>query len=115
MLRKIRDRYQAYCIAYKTHTVATHHGGAGFPVDRDINLHKEEVEGVNKGPDNNNESTSGSDTTISFARSEADGHPNKLIPSNQAKLTALTRERNDLHQWVEAREGRSAESLDHIE
>ena len=46
--------------------MATHHGGAGFPVDRDIDLHIEDIEGINTGPDNDNESTSGSDTTTAF-------------------------------------------------
>ena len=56
------------------------------------------MEGINIGPDNDNESTSGSDTTTAFGGSEADGHPSKLIPSNQAKLTALMREIHNLHQ-----------------
>ena len=42
-------------------------------------------------------------------------HPNNHIYSNQAKLTALTREINDLCQQVEAGEGQPAEGLDHIE
>ena len=66
-------------------------------------------------PDNDNESTSGSDTIIAFGGPEADGHPNEPIPSNQARLTALMREIKDLHQWVEAGGGQPAESLDHIE
>ena len=58
---------------------------------------------------------SGSDTTIAFGGSEADGHPSELIPSNQAKVTALTRDINDLHQWVEVGKGQPAECLDYIE
>ena len=85
MLRKIRDRYQAYHNVYKTHTMASHHGGAGCPVDRDINLHIGEAEGIETGPDNDNESTSGSDTTVAFGGSDADGHPSELIPNKQAK------------------------------
>ena len=61
------------------------------------------------------ESTSGWDTTIALGGSEAEGHPDKLTPSNQAKLTAFRREINDLHQHVEVGEGQSAEGLDHIE
>ena len=76
MLRKIGDRYEAYCTKYKTHTMSTPHGGAGCPIDRDINLHIEDTEGINTGPGSNNESISGSDTTIAFGGSEADGHPN---------------------------------------
>ena len=115
MLGKIGDRYQAYCTTYKIHTMATHHGGAGHPVDRDIDLHIGDMEGINMGPDSNNESTIGSDTTIAFGGSETDGHSSKRTPSNQANLTAIMRKINDLHQWVEAREGQPAEGLDHIE
>ena len=60
---------------YKMHAMATHHGGAECPVDRDINLHIEDTEGINRGPENDNDSTSGSDTTIAFGGSEADVHP----------------------------------------
>ena len=41
--------------------------------------------------------------------------PMNFYPAIRPKLTALTREINDLCQWVEAREGQPAESLDHIE
>ena len=88
-LRKIGDRYQTYCTAYKMHTLATHHGGTGCPIDRDIDLHVEDAEGINTGLDNDNESTSGSDTTIALGGPEAEGHCNELIPSNQVKLKAL--------------------------
>ena len=74
------------------HTMATHHGGTGHPIDRDIDLHIEDSEDINAEPDNDNESTSGSDNTVAFGESEADAHLNEHIPSNQAKLTALTRE-----------------------
>ena len=97
-LGKMGERYQAYCTMYKMHAMATHHGGAAYPVDRNINLHIDDMEGINTGPDNDNESTSGSDTTVAFVGSEADGHSSKLIPSNQARLTALMRELHDLHQ-----------------
>ena len=72
------------------------HGGAGCPINRDIDLHIEDAETT--GLDNNNESTSVLDTTITLGGPEAEGNPNELIPNNQAKLTALTREINDLHQ-----------------
>ena len=51
MLRKIGDRYQAYCTMYKTHAMATHHGSTECPIDRDINLHIEDTEGINTGLD----------------------------------------------------------------
>ena len=37
---KIGDTYQAYCNTYKTHTMATHNGGLGQPLDRDIDVTK---------------------------------------------------------------------------
>ena len=83
---------------YKTHAMPTCHGGAGCPVDRVINLHIEDLEGINTGLDNDKESTSGSDTTIALGGSETDSHPDELIPSYNAKLTALTRAINDIHQ-----------------
>ena len=38
VLNKIGDSYQTYCNAYKTHAMATCHGGAGQLSDRDPNL-----------------------------------------------------------------------------
>ena len=64
MLRKIGDRLQAYYTMYKMHTMATCHGGTGCPVDRDIDLNAEEMEGINTGLDNNNDSNDGLDTRI---------------------------------------------------
>ena len=52
---------------------------------------------------------------MALGGSEADGHLNELIPSNQATLTALMREINDLHQWVKTREGQPAKHLNCIE
>ena len=49
VLRKIGDRYQAYCATYKTHIMGTCHGGTGGPIDRDINLYIEDMEGINTG------------------------------------------------------------------
>ena len=39
---------------YKMHAMATCHGGAGHTVDRDIDLHIEDTEGINTGSDNDN-------------------------------------------------------------
>ena len=38
VLNKLGDSYQTYVNTYKTHAMATHHGGAGQPSDRDPNL-----------------------------------------------------------------------------
>ena len=98
MLGKLRNRYQTYCITYKKHTITTHHRGAGCPVDSKIDLHTDDVEGINTGLANDNESTSGSDTTVTLGGPDAEDHPDELTASNQARLTALTREINDLCQ-----------------
>ena len=37
-LTQLGDTHQAYCNTYKTHAMATHHGGAGLPLDRDPTL-----------------------------------------------------------------------------
>ena len=89
MLRKIRDKYQAYCTTYKTHAMTTHHGGAGCPLDRDNDLHTEDSETTCLY--NNNENTSGSDATVTLGGPQAEGHPDDLIFSNHAKLMALKR------------------------
>ena len=93
MFGKIGDKYQAYCTTYKTHAMATHYRGAGCPLDRDINLHIEDSETT--GLHNDNESISGSDTTIALGGPITEGHPNDLTYSNQAKLMALTWKIND--------------------
>ena len=74
----------------------THHGDAGCPIDREIDLHIEDAEAADI--DNDNESTSGSDTNVALGGLEAEDNPNELLPSNQAKFTALTREINKLCQ-----------------
>ena len=86
-------------MVYKMYAMATHHGGAGCPVGRNINLHLEDTEAT--GIDNDNESISGLDTTVVLGGLEAEGIPNELLPSNQTRLTALMREINQLCQQVE--------------
>ena len=44
MFNKLGDTYQAYCNTYKTHAMATHHGGAGQPLDRDATLHGKDTD-----------------------------------------------------------------------
>ena len=41
---KQEGTYQAYCNTYKTHTMATHHGGAGQPLDKDIPPHDQDMD-----------------------------------------------------------------------
>ena len=65
--------------------------------------------------DINNDITHSLDSTVALGVPEATGHPKDPVQSNQDKLTALTREINDIHQQVVAREGQLAETLDHLE
>ena len=71
VLGKIRDWYQAYCITYKTHAMATHHGVARCPLDRGLDILTEHPEHAHL----NNDSTHSSDTTVALGGPEAVGHP----------------------------------------
>ena len=93
------------------HAMATHHGGAGCPLDRGIDIHAEDPEHA----DIDNENTHSSDATVALGGPEAEVHPEDPVYNHHDKLTALTREINNLHQWVEAGEGQPAETLDGIE
>ena len=88
------DKYHAYCTTYKTHAMATHHRGAGHPLDRCINFNAEDPEPT----DIDNENTNGLDATVALGGPEEEGHLNDPIYSNNDKLTAPTREINDLNQ-----------------
>ena len=44
VFNKLGDTYQAYCNIYKTHTMATHHGGAGQLLDRDTAQHRQDTD-----------------------------------------------------------------------
>ena len=101
---KLGDTYQAYCNTYKTHTMATCHGGSGQPLDREIDVTGE-----------------GHETTHTDIENTQDIHPvdahhfEDLQHNNLMKLTALTREVDDLHQQVQAGEGQPTETLNCIE
>ena len=70
VLGEIRDQYQAYSTTYKTHAMATCHGGAGCPLDRGLDILTEDPEHA----DLNNDSTSSLDTTVALGGPEAVGH-----------------------------------------
>ena len=84
------------------HVMASCHGCAGDHIDRDINLHIEDVETTDL--DNDNESISGFDTTIALERPETEGHPDELISAIKPSWQQSWGEINDLCQWVEAGE-----------
>ena len=109
VIGKIGDWYQAYCTTYKTHTMITHHGGAGCPLDRALDILTEDLEHT----DINNGSTHSSDATVALGGPEKVGHHEDPAYNGQDRLKALTREINDFHQRVAAEEGQSVETLDH--
>ena len=111
VLGKIGDLYEDYCTTYKMHAMAIHHGGGGHPLDRGLDILTEDTEHA----DINNDSTHSSDATVALGDPAAFGHPEDPAYDNQDRLTALTRETNDLHQRVAAGEGQPAEPLDHIQ
>ena len=84
---KLGDTYQAYCKTYKTHAMATHHGGSGQPLDRDIDVTGDAHE------------TTGTDieSTWDFRPVDTD-HFEDLQHNDPMNLTALTREVDDLCQ-----------------
>ena len=94
----------AYCNTCKTHALATHHGGSGQPVDRGISVTRKAHEATN--------------TKIEDMQ---DFHPverdrfGDIEHKNPARLTAITRELDDLCQHVQAEEGQPSEALNHIE
>ena len=101
---KIGDTYQAYCNTYKTHTMVTCPGGSGQPLDRDINVTRE----AHKATDTDIEDTQ------DFHPVETD-HLGDLDHNNPARLTAITRELDDLCQGVQAEKRQPSEALNHIE
>ena len=92
VLRKIRNQCQAHCTTYKMHAMATHHRGAGHPLDRGLDILTEDPEHI----DIDNDSTHNSDDTVALGSPDAVGHPEDLVCDNQDRLTALIREIKDL-------------------
>ena len=116
MLGKLRDKYQSDTTTYKTHAMTTCCGGMGHTgKGRNLDSHIEDATGIDIGPDNDNESTNSSDTTLAFGGLEADGCLSHLLPSSQANFTILTKEINSLWQQVEAGEAQPVDGLDHTE
>ena len=99
VLNRLGDTYQAYYNTYKTHAMATCHGGSGQPLDRDA-------------------IPNGKDTGIDILHDyhhEDTGDFENVVQENHTNLATLTRELDDLHQRVQAGEGQPAEVLYCIE
>ena len=97
--------------------MATHHRGAGHPLNRGLDILTEYTEhaDIPEHADINNDITHTSDATVALRDPEAVEQPEDPAYENQGKLTALTREINDLCQRVAAKEGQPVETLDHIQ
>ena len=101
---KIGDTYLAYCHTYKTHAMGNHHGGSGSTLDRDIDMTRKTQTTIETDVED----------TQDFHPIETD-HFEDLEHNSPTKLTALTRELDDLCQWVQPGEGQPMETLNHIE
>ena len=86
VLGKTGDWYHAYCTTYKAHTMATHHGGTGCPLDRGLDILTEDTQHA----DINNDSTHSSDATVALGGPEIAEHPADPAHNNQDRLMALT-------------------------
>ena len=94
LLNKLGDSYHVYCNIYKTHAMATHHKGTGWPLNRDANLTETEAS-VNIQDNNDNFEP--------------------LEQQNVTNLASLTWELDDICHRVQTREGQSVEGLHDIE
>ena len=91
---KIGDTYPAYCNTYKTHAMATCHGHSGCPLDRDIDVTRE----TQKTADTDIEDSQDFNTAVTLNEPEEIDHFEDLKYNHPTKLTAVTREIDDLHQ-----------------
>ena len=78
VLNNLGDSCQTYVKTYKTHTMATHHGGAGEPLDRDSGPHEH-----------------GTDAPRDYNHEDIDNFKN-VEHKNDTILKALTRNLDDL-------------------
>ena len=99
VLNRLGDTYQAYCNTYKTHTMATHHGDSGQPLDRDATMTGKDTD---------------VDTTHDFHYEDIDAFEH-IEQDSHTNLAAFTRKLHDLCHRVQAGEGQPVETLHHIE
>ena len=96
VLNRLGDPYQTYVNTYKTHAMATCHGGAGQPSDKYPNLPEE-----------------GTDIPTDHLE-DMDNFEN-VEQENYTTLKALTRNLDDLQHRVEIAEGQPMEAINHLE
>ena len=97
VFNKLGDTYQVYCNTYKTHTMATCHGGAGQPLDRDITPHGQDTDILND-----------------YHHEDMDNFEN-MEQENHTTLKAHTRDLDDLQHRVETGEGQPREAINCME
>ena len=93
VLNRLGDTYPAYCNTYKTHTIATHHGGSGQPLHRDANMSRKDTD---------------VDIPQDFHHEDTDDFE-KVEHENPTRLAAITRELDDLCQKIQVEEGQPTE------
>ena len=84
VLNWLGDTYQDYCNTYKTHTMTTHHGGAGQPLDRDATPNGKDTDG---------------NILHNYHHEDIDDFEN-VEQENHTNLATLTWELDDLHHRV---------------
>ena len=97
VLNKLGDSYQTYVNRYKTHAMATHHGGIGQPLDRDPNLPEQ-----------------GTDVPSDYNHEDMDNFEN-VEQENHTTLKALTRNPDNLQHRVETTKGQPMEAINHLQ
>ena len=84
VLNRLGDTYQAHCNTYKTHAMATHHGGSGQPLDRDANMTRKDTD---------------VDIPQVFHHEDTDNFEN-VEYENPTRLAAITSKLDDLCQKI---------------
>ena len=96
VLNKIEDSYQTYINAYKTHAMATCHGGTGKPSEKDSDPQENDV--------------------VIHDKYQADINDFENIkPDHHERLRVLTHEKDHLGQKVKANETEPMDTINHLE
>ena len=95
VLNRLGDIYQGYCDTYKTHSITTHHGGSGQPLDRNATPNGKDTDG----------------NILHDCHHEDTGDFENVEWENHRNLATLTRELDDLCHRVQAGEGQPTEAL----
>ena len=96
VLNKIGDSYQTYINAYKTHAMATYHGGKGNPSEKDSDPQENDV------------------TIHDKYQADMDDLEN-IEPDHHERLRDLTHEIDHLWQKVEANKTEPMDAINHLE